>query len=101
MQYQINVAESTANGRINMSATIVICLVGLFFAVGIIFNSVSILYKIIFHFINDYRRMKDQMFWALGSRIVMLFPMTSFLSTSFTPSLSQLVSCGTWSSNCS
>ena len=62
VQYQISVAESTANGRINMSATIAICLVGLSFAVGSIINTVSILHEIMFHLINNYRYMRDQMF---------------------------------------
>ena len=43
VQYQRSVTESTANGRINMSATVVICLVGLSFVVGSIINTVSIL----------------------------------------------------------
>ena len=62
MQYQRSVAESTANGRINMSATLAICMIGLFAAVASIINTVSILHEIMFNLINNYRYMKDQMF---------------------------------------
>ena len=52
VQYQRSVSESTANGRVNMSATVAICMVGLLCAVGSIINTVSINHQILFYFIN-------------------------------------------------
>ena len=83
MQYQRIVSESTANGRVNMSTILAIFMVSLTALVGSVITTVRVLHTMIFYILINYRRIRGQMYWEQGSRIVMAFPTNSSLSIQF------------------
>ena len=83
MQYQSIVSESTANGRVNMSTMLAILMVILSVLVGSVIATVRVLHTMIFYILINYRRIRGQMYWEQGSRIVMAFPTNSSFSIQF------------------
>ena len=77
MQHQTIVSESTANGRINMSAFMAIFMVSLCYVVGSVITTVRVLHTMISYILINHRCIRDQMYWAQGSWIVKAFPMNS------------------------
>jgi hypothetical protein len=85
MQYQRIVSESTANGRVNMSAIVTISMLSLSFVLGSVITTVRVLHTMIFYILINYRCIREQMYWAQGLRIVMAFPMNFTFSIQFAP----------------